>query len=101
MFKQMSVAEFIVNGKKAYFFISDELSILEVQTILNRVMHYCVEKIKEVEVEEAQKIKDAEANKVPELEAEIAPKEGENDPKELEVVPIEAESAPKEEQTKE
>ena len=86
MFKNMSIAEFSVEDHKAYFIIDRDAPIAAAQAVLNKLMHYCVERLKEAENEEAQRLKDEEASKPPELEAEEAPIEGSNCP-EQEAVP--------------
>jgi len=68
MFVSKSVAEFDVDGKKAQFIIDSSIPVEAVQQILNKLMHFCVERLKEAENERAQNIKDLEAAKVPELE---------------------------------
>ncbi len=70
MFVGKSVAEFEVNGLKAQFIIDTAMPVESVQAILNQLMHFCVERLKEVENEEAQRLKDEEAAKKPELEKE-------------------------------
>lgn len=74
MFKNFSIAEFNVDGFKAQFIIDAAMPIAGVQAVLNKLMHFCVERMIEAENEAAQKVKDEEASKVRELEAEKAPK---------------------------
>lgn len=61
MFSNKSVATFDVNGHRAMFLIDNDMPVVSVQAILNKLTHFCVERIKEVENEEAQQKKDAEA----------------------------------------
>ena len=68
MFKPTSVAEFEVDGRKAQFIIDSSMPVAAVQSILNRLMHFCVERVKEAENEEAQRLKDEEAAKPQEVE---------------------------------
>ena len=72
MFRNVSVAEFEVNGLKAQFIIDSAMPVESVQAILNKLIHFCVERQKEAENEIAQRIKDEEAAKKPELEQEEA-----------------------------
>ena len=65
MFKNVSVAEFEVNGLKAQFIIDNAMSIEAVQAILNKVMHFCVERLNEAQNEDAQRLKDEEAARPP------------------------------------
>ena len=79
MFKSVSIANFEVDQHKAQFIIDNSMPVEGVQQILNKLMHFCVERLKEAENEKAQHIKDEEAAKVPELEVveeeKTAPKE--------------------------
>ena len=72
MFKNASVADFDVDGHKAQFIIDNSMPVQNVQAVLNKIMHFCVERLKEAENEEAQRIKDEESAKPPELEKESA-----------------------------
>jgi hypothetical protein len=70
MFKSYSVADFEVNGLRASLIIDTKMPVESVKCLLNKVMHFCVEKEKEAENEAAQEAKDEKDTKKPELESE-------------------------------
>jgi hypothetical protein len=75
MFKSKSVATFAVGEYQAQIMIDTDMPIVSVQKVLNELMYFCVERIKEYENEEAQKLKDEEASQAPILEASDCEKE--------------------------
>lgn len=68
MFRGVSIADFDVDGHKAQFIIDNKMPVESVQAVLNKIMHFCVERLKEAEDAAEQIKKDEEANKVPKLE---------------------------------
>ncbi len=75
MFKQMSVANFKVGEHEACIMVDRAMPAVSLQLILNKLMHFCVERQKEADNEIAQAAKDAEAERPPKLEAEKPPEE--------------------------
>lgn len=73
MFRSMSLAEFNVEGHKAFFYLDNQIPVTCVQEILNKLMHFCVERLQEAEAEEKQRIQDEQAIAPVVLEAEPAP----------------------------
>lgn len=73
MFRAKAVAKFLINGKEAEFIVDNDMPIIDIQIVLNKLIHFCVEKIQEVENEEAQIRKDEEDSKKPKLECNIEP----------------------------
>jgi len=82
MFRGVSIAEFQAGEHKAHFMIDNAMPVESVQAILNKIMHFCVERLKEAENEEAQRIKDEEASRPPELEVVEAVEVEEENPTE-------------------
>jgi hypothetical protein len=75
MFKSKSVATFLVGEHQAQIMIDTDMPIVSVQKVLNELMYFCVERIKEYENEEAQKVKDEIASQEPKLEVADCEKE--------------------------
>jgi len=75
MFRGMSVAKFESNGQEAMFIIDGGMSVANMQSILNELMYFCVQRTKENQAIEDQRLKDEEANKKIELEQVESPEE--------------------------
>ena len=52
MFKNMSAAKFISNGKEAFLFLDQGFSIIELESIAGMITHYCVERKNEEKANE-------------------------------------------------
>jgi hypothetical protein len=69
MFRSVSIAQFKASGgHEAQFMIDNAMPVPAVLEILQKLMHFCVERQKEAENELAQEKKDEEASRPPELE---------------------------------
>ena len=70
MFKNMSVAEFNIREHKAFVCLDVSMPVIVVQEILQNLMHFCVERLKEAEAEEAQRLADEKASAPIEVSSE-------------------------------
>ena len=70
MFKNKSVAEFDSDGHKATFIIDSDMPISAMQAILNEIMYYCVDRLKQAEQEVLQELAEKEMEKKPDLQSE-------------------------------
>lgn len=76
MFRPVSIAQFKSScGHEAQFMTDNGMPVPAMLEILQKMMHFCVERQKEAENELAQAKKDEEAVKPPELEPAESPAE--------------------------